>query len=105
MIDPSPCQKDISPTILSHHPILQIKKNSILLLLLQKIYFLETFKMRKRLSRASRKNSVTKGKGRESPEHHTPTGAATDEADPKSTLWIWLLVSTADLDKSDSAKD
>lgn len=43
MLDPDPCQKDISSsTILSHYPILQIKQNSILFLVLQKnMYFFQ----------------------------------------------------------------
>lgn len=66
MLDPDPCLKDISSsTIHSHYPILQIKQNSILFLLLQKnMYFFRTLTTKKSLSRRSRREWCHKREGK-----------------------------------------
>lgn len=45
-------------------------------------------------------DGVTKGKGRESSEHHMPQGSCYG-TDPKIAPWIWLLVSTDVLYQND----
>lgn len=45
-------------------------------------------------------DGVTKGKARESSEHHRPQRSH-DGTDPQSAPWIWLLVSTDVLCQSD----